>query len=38
MRGADIQDGIASIRAMVAVARSVETGERVELATVTGPV
>jgi predicted dehydrogenase len=38
MRGADIQDGIASIRAMVAIARSVETGERVELATVTGSV
>ncbi|MBB4227208.1 Gfo/Idh/MocA family protein [Rhizobium mongolense] len=38
MRGADIEDGIASIRAMVAIARSVETGERVELATVTGSV
>jgi predicted dehydrogenase len=38
MRGADVNDGLASIRAMVAIARSVETGERVELATVTGPV
>jgi predicted dehydrogenase len=38
MRGADVLDGLASIRAMVAIARSAETGERVELATVTGPV
>ncbi|MDQ6435278.1 Gfo/Idh/MocA family oxidoreductase [Mesorhizobium sp. LHD-90] len=38
MRGADVEDGIASIRAMVAIARSVESGERVELASVTGAV
>lgn len=38
MRGADVEDGIASIRAMVAIARSVETGERIELASVTGAV
>ncbi|MDL2398715.1 Gfo/Idh/MocA family protein [Rhizobium mayense] len=38
MRGANVEDGVASIRAMVAIARSVETGERVELATVTGAV
>ena len=38
MRGADVVDGIASIRAMVAIARSVETGARIELATVTGAV
>jgi predicted dehydrogenase len=38
MRGADVEDGIASIRAMVAIARSVETGGRVELASVTGSV
>jgi len=38
MRGADIEDGIASIRAMAAIARSVETGERVDLAAVTGSV
>jgi predicted dehydrogenase len=38
MRGADVADGLASIRAMVAIARSAETGERVELATVTGAV
>ena len=28
MRGADIEDGIASVRAMVAIARSVESGKR----------
>ncbi len=38
MRGADVEDGIASIRAMVAIARSVETGTRVEIASVTGAV
>ena len=38
MRGANVSDGVASIRAMVAIARSVETGERVELACVTGAV
>ncbi|MFD1981134.1 Gfo/Idh/MocA family protein [Mesorhizobium newzealandense] len=38
MRGANVEDGIASIRAMVAIARSVEIGERVELASVSGAV
>ena len=38
MRGADVADGLASIRAMVAIARSAETGARVELATVAGAV
>ncbi len=36
--GADIHDGVASMRALVAIARSAETGEHVELATVTGAV
>jgi predicted dehydrogenase len=36
MRGADIDDGIASVRAMLAIARSVESGKRVELAEVSG--
>ncbi|TIL51072.1 MAG: gfo/Idh/MocA family oxidoreductase, partial [Mesorhizobium sp.] len=38
MRGANVEDGLASIRAMVAIARSVESGERVEIASVTGAV
>ena len=38
MRGADVEDGIASIRAMVAIARSVESGKRVALAEVSGGV
>ncbi|RWO05591.1 MAG: Gfo/Idh/MocA family oxidoreductase, partial [Mesorhizobium sp.] len=38
MRGANVEDGLASIRAMVAIARSVETGDRVEVASVTGAV
>ena len=38
MRGANVEDGLASIRAMVAIARSVERGERVELASVSGAV
>ncbi|TIW39874.1 MAG: gfo/Idh/MocA family oxidoreductase, partial [Mesorhizobium sp.] len=38
MRGANVEDGLASIRAMVAIARSVETGDRVEIASVTGAV
>lgn len=38
MRGAGVEDGIASIKAMVAIARSAESGERVELASVTGAV
>jgi predicted dehydrogenase len=36
--GADIDDGIASVRAMVAIARAVETGAPVRLADVTGTV
>ncbi len=35
--GADIEDGIASIRAMVAIAQSARTGQPVSLAAVTGP-
>ncbi|MBN8998790.1 MAG: Gfo/Idh/MocA family oxidoreductase [Rhizobiales bacterium] len=35
---ADIEDGLASVRGMVAIARSVETGGRVALADVTGAV
>ncbi|TIW92019.1 MAG: Gfo/Idh/MocA family oxidoreductase [Mesorhizobium sp.] len=38
MRGANVDDGIASIRAMVAIAYSVASGERVELASVSGAV
>lgn len=38
MRGAGIDDGIAAMRAMVAIARSVETGETVRLSDVTGTV
>jgi predicted dehydrogenase len=38
MRGANVDDGLASIRAMVAIARSVESGQRVEIAAVTGAV
>jgi predicted dehydrogenase len=36
MTGADIEDGIASVRAMVAIARSVESGKEVALADVSG--
>lgn len=36
MSGADIEDGIASVRAMVAIARSVESGKEVALADVSG--
>ena len=36
MRGADIHDGITSVRAMVAVAQSVRTGQSVRLADVSG--
>jgi predicted dehydrogenase len=36
MTGADIEDGIASVRAMVAIARSVESGKEVALADVYG--
>ncbi len=35
-QGADVEDGIASVQAMVAVARSVETGKPVMLADVSG--
>jgi predicted dehydrogenase len=38
MEGADIDDGLASVQAMVAIARSAETGKRVVLAGVTGGV
>lgn len=38
MRGAGVEDGIASIKAMVAIARSAESGERVSLDQVTGAV
>lgn len=37
-RGADVADGLASVRAMVAIARSVETGGRVALADTRGAV
>ena len=38
MVGASAEDGVASVRAMVAIARSAETGARVALADVTGGV
>jgi predicted dehydrogenase len=38
MQGANIDDGIASVQAMVAIARSVESGKRVALADVSGGV
>lgn len=38
MRGASVDDGIASVRAMVAIARSAETGERVVLTETSGSV
>jgi len=38
MRGADIDDGTAAIRALVAISRSVETGKWVQLADVDGGV
>ena len=38
MTGASIDDGVASVRAMVAIARSVESGDRVALAEVIGGV
>ena len=37
MRGADIADGLASVRAMVAIAQSVRTGKPVRLADAQGP-
>ncbi|MFP3616578.1 gfo/Idh/MocA family oxidoreductase, partial [Paraburkholderia sp. SIMBA_050] len=36
MRGADVDDGVASIRAMVAIAQSVRSGRPIELAQVGG--
>ena len=36
MTGADIEDGLASVRAMLAIARSAERGDRVALADVSG--
>ena len=38
MEGADIDDGLASVRAMVAIARSAESGKPVALADVSGGV
>jgi predicted dehydrogenase len=38
MQGATVEDGVASVRAMVAIARSVESGKRVALADVSGSV
>jgi predicted dehydrogenase len=38
MAGADVEDGVASVRAMLAIARSVETGKRVGLDEVSGEV
>jgi predicted dehydrogenase len=38
MLGADIEDGVAAMRALVAISRSVATGERVDLADVAGGV
>ncbi|HXX79034.1 MAG TPA: hypothetical protein VEI53_11100 [Ktedonobacteraceae bacterium] len=38
MQGADIEDGKAAIRALVAISRSVETGNWVQLADVVGEV
>jgi predicted dehydrogenase len=38
MRGATIEDGVAAVRAMVAIARSGETGALIRLTSVTGEV
>lgn len=38
LRGASVEDGLAALRALVAISRSVETGARVTLAEVTGGV
>ena len=38
LAGASAADGLASVQAMVAIARSVETGRRVRLADVSGGV
>ena len=38
LRGADVDDGVAAMRAMVAIARSVESGNRMQLNDVSGSV
>ena len=38
MRGADIEDGLASVRAMAAIAESVRTGRAVGVANMQGAV
>jgi len=38
MTGANIDDGVASVRGMVAIAQSVRTGRPVRIAEVAGPV
>ncbi len=38
MRGADVDDGVASVRAMVAISQSVRSGKPVRLADAAGPV
>ena len=38
LAGASVHDGLAAVRALVAIARSAETGEAIELAAVTGAV
>jgi predicted dehydrogenase len=38
MRGADVLDGLASVKAMAAIARSAATGQQVEVASMTGSV
>ena len=38
LAGADVDDGLASLRALVAIGRSAETGQRVELAAMKGAV
>jgi predicted dehydrogenase len=38
MNGSTVDDGLASVRAMVAIARSVESGKTVRLADVSGMV
>jgi predicted dehydrogenase len=38
LRGADIEDGLASVRAMAAIAESVRSGRAVSVADMTGPV
>jgi len=38
MRGASAEDGVASVRAMVAISRSAESGQPVALADVSGAV